>query len=142
MNECVFCKIAKGEVLAHVIYNDNKVLAFLDKHPINPGHVLVIPTKHEFDFFNLDNDTYHHLMDVVKKLASAVKRATNPKKVGLIVAGFDVPHTHLHIIPMHEYHDVTSKAILESTRANPTDGELEKAAKKLKGFISSGSAEN
>ncbi len=135
MNECIFCKISNKEVIAHVVYDDDKVIAFLDKHPINPGHLLVIPKKHESDFYNLDSDTYSHLMNVVKNLASIVERAMNPKKVGLIVAGFDIPHTHIHIVPMHDYHDITSKSLLEGKRSNPTDEELSKVTKELKEFF-------
>jgi len=130
--DCIFCKIANNQSWAHKVYEDDKVVAFLDKHPINPGHTLTIPKKHEPDFFNLEEKIYLHLMTIAQKLAKIVSETINPKKVGLVVAGLDIPHTHIHIIPMHNYYDVTSKSILEGKRANPSDEELASMAEKLK----------
>lgn len=131
MKDCIFCKIAEGKMSAHKVYEDDSAVAFLDKHPINPGHILVIPKVHEPDFYNLEQEVYVHLMEVVQKLGKVVNREMNPKKVGLIIAGLDVPHTHVHIVPIHEYHDITSKSLLEGNRANPTDDELSTVAGKL-----------
>lgn len=134
MKNCLFCKISKSEIQTHTIYEDDYVLAFLDKHPINPGHILVIPKKHKADFYKLDDNLYSKLMFAVKKLADVVNDLTQPKKVGLIIAGWDVEHTHIHIVPMHDYHDITSKSMLEDKRSNPSEEELteiEKALKKL-----------
>lgn len=135
MNDCPFCKISKSEIQTHKIYEDNFVFAFLDKHPINPGHILVIPKNHEADFYKLGNEHYSKLMFVVKKLADVVNNYSHPKKVGLIIAGFDVPHTHVHIVPMHDYHDITSKSILEGKRANPSENELARTAEEIKPLI-------
>lgn len=131
MNDCIFCKIVKGELSSHKIYEDDFVFAFLDKHPINKGHILVVPKKHEPDFFNLDDKDYESLMAIVKKLSKLVNDKIKPRKVGLIVAGWDIPHAHIHIIPMHEYHDITSKSLLEGKRANPSDEELAETAQLL-----------
>lgn len=128
MDDCIFCKIVKGEIPSYKVYEDESVFAFLDLHPINPGHVLVIPKKHEPVFYDLDNETYHALMQTVKKLAETVHIKIQPKKVGLIVAGWDVPHTHVHVVPMQDYHDITSKSLLDGNRANPTAEELSKIA--------------
>jgi histidine triad (HIT) family protein len=136
MMNCPFCKILKDEIPTHKIYEDEYVLAFLDKHPINPGHVLVIPKKHEADFYKLDDNLYYKLMFAVKKLADVVNNFTHPKKVGLIIAGWDVQHTHVHIVPMHDYHDITSKSMLEGKRSNPSDEELKKITEGLKELIS------
>ena len=88
MMNCPFCKILKDEIPTHKIYEDEYALAFLDKHPINPGHILVIPKKHEANFYKLDDDLYCKLMFAVKKLANVVNDLTQPKKVGLIIAGW------------------------------------------------------
>jgi len=132
MNDCIFCKLAGGETPTNKIYEDDATFAFLDKHPINPGHILVVPKTHEPDFYNLEDDIYQVLMSTVKKLSKVVDETFNPKKVGLIIAGWDVPHTHVHIIPMQDYNDITSKAMLEGKRANPTSEELVEVAKTLK----------
>ena len=132
MEDCPFCKISKGEIPTHKIYEDDFSFAFLDKHPINPGHILVIPKTHEPNFYSLDDENYQGLMSAVKKLSTLVNEKIHPKKVGLIIAGWDVPHTHVHIVPMQDYNDITSKSILEGKRANPTDEELERTASILK----------
>ncbi len=128
---CPFCGIAESKISTHKVYEDDFSVAFLDKRPIREGHMLVIPKKHQADFYKLDNETYIELMDTVKKMAALVEDTFHPHKVGLIVAGWDVPHTHVHVVPMHDYHDITSKALLEGERANPSDDELEEALRRL-----------
>ena len=130
--DCIFCKIANQEISAHKVYEDDKVVAFLDKHPFQPGHTLVIPKKHESDFFNLEGGLFDHLMKVVKDLSKMMNDKMKPKKVGLAIAGWDIPHVHVHIVPMHDYHDITSKSLIEGKRSNPTNEELTEIAEKLK----------
>lgn len=128
MDDCIFCKIIDGEIPSYKVYEDDRVLAFLDIHPINPGHILVIPKKHEPHFQNLDTETYTHLMGVVHQLSKVVDEQIQPKRVGLIIAGFDVPHTHVHIVPMQNYHDITSEAYIEGEY---TFGQREGTSKEL-----------
>lgn len=132
MNDCIFCKLASGEIPTNKVYEDERTFAFLDKHPINPGHILVIPKVHIPNFYELRHDDYHALMDTVKTLSERVKNVFNPEKVGLIIAGWDVPHTHVHVVPMMEYHDITSKSSLEGNRANPSQEELQETGEKIK----------
>ena len=131
--DCIFCKIVKGKIPCNKIYEDKDTLAFLDIHPINPGHTIVIPKKHVKDFYNLDDKTYLNVMKTVKKLSKTIETKIKPKKVGLIVAGWDVPHAHIHIVPMHDYHDITSKSLIEGKKSNPSIEELNKIAHKIKG---------
>jgi len=128
---CSFCAIAAGTAPAHRVYADGEVTAFLDKNPINPGHLLVIPNRHVADVYDLDEAAFARLFLAVRRLAPAVKAATNPLKVGLAVAGLDVPHAHVHLIPMHQYHDITSKRMLDGTRARPSDEELARMAEAI-----------
>lgn len=132
MQSCVFCKIIKKEIPSHMVYEDEFVFAFLDIHPIHPGHALVLPKKHEEDFYKLDNEYYNPLMSAVKKIANKIDNNLHPKKVGIMVMGWDVPHAHIHIVPMQDTHDITSKSLLEGMRANPSDEELNSIAAKLK----------
>ena len=129
---CTFCDIAVGAGSAFVVYEDSRAVVFLDKHPINAGHVLVVPRRHVAAFYDLDDDSFAGLMLVVKRMASVIEAVYCPKKVGMLAAGFDVPHAHVHVLPMHDYHDITSKALLEGTRANPADEELRAAAEALR----------
>lgn len=130
-NNCIFCQLAQRNEKSHKIYEDESTFAFLDKHPINPGHILVIPKQHVSDFFDLDDDLYSKVWLAVKRISKIVNKVTKPKKVGVLVAGWDVPHTHIHIVPMHDYHDLTSKSLLEGKRTNPIDEELAEVATKL-----------
>ncbi|MFH1509293.1 MAG: HIT family protein [bacterium] len=104
MSNCVFCKIIKGEVPAHKVYEDENVLAFLDIAPIAPGHTLVVPKNHFETFVETDDFELANLITVSKKVGQAMKQ-------GLSVGGFNVClnndrvagqivfHTHLHVIP-------------------------------------------
>jgi histidine triad (HIT) family protein len=122
-NACIFCAIVTRAASAHVVYEDEAALAFMDINPIRPGHVLVIPKAHMPDFYALDDALYGPLMLAARRVAVAVATTTQPLKVGLAIAGFDVPHTHVHVVPMHDYHDLTSKRLLDGqvTRAAPDE---------------------
>lgn len=101
---CLFCKIIAGEIPAKKIYEDDTVLAFLDIHPVNIGHTLVIPKAHFANLYDTSDETLSHMMTVVKKLSVAVKGALNADGVNIemnndAVAGQIIFHTHLHIIP-------------------------------------------
>jgi histidine triad (HIT) family protein len=100
MNETIFTRIIKGEIPAHKIYEDDKVLAFLDNSPLADGHTLLIP-KQEIDYlFDLPDDLYNYMWQIAKKLAGPLKAAMGAKRVGVIVEGFLVPHTHIHLVPI------------------------------------------
>lgn len=129
--DCRFCVIVADQASTHKVYEDDFSVAFLDIHPIREGHILVIPKAHQPDFYKLNDRDYRALMNTVKKMAALVDKTFHPHKVGLIVAGWDVPHTHVHIVPMHEYHDITSKALLEGERAHPSNEELDKTLERL-----------
>ena len=135
MDGCIFCQVKSPEISSRIVYEDDLAYAILDKHPIQPVHVLVIPKQHQPDFYKLSDDVYTHLMSVVKKLAEVVNTFSQPKKVGLIVAGWDVPHAHVHIVPMHDYHDITTKSAFEGKRADPTPAELSKVSHEMRSFL-------
>lgn len=132
MPDCIFCKIVAGEIPAVKLYEDEKVLAFMDIMPIREGHTLVIPKKHEPNFQDLDDDIYQALMAVTKKLAKKIEVELTPARVGLAVSGFDVSHTHIHLVPMQNGFDVTSKKAIEKKLVQVETAELEKVADKIK----------
>ena len=101
-SNCIFCKIVKGEIPAVKILEDKKYFAFLDVNPINPGHVLLIPKKHTDYIFDLEEKEYQELMLKAKKIAKLLKEKLNPKRVGLAVEGFFIPHVHIHIVPLNK----------------------------------------
>lgn len=130
MTDCIFCKIIEKEIPTHIVYEDEATLAFLDRNPIRPGHLLVIPKRHEPDIKDLDKETYHTLMDVVQKLSRKVSDVLKPQRVGLVVSGWDVPHTHVHVVPMEQPHDISSRLDREETVPPSTD-ELSAIAQRL-----------
>lgn len=132
MAACVFCGIARGDIPACTVYDDGAVIAFMDRNPINAGHVLVIPKVHQEHFHDLSEALYCRVLLVARRVAHAVAAIHHPKKVGFAVAGFDVPHAHVHIVPMHHYHDLTSAHHLNGTLGTPSTEELEQAARSIR----------
>lgn len=104
MAECIFCKIAKGEIPADKVYEDKEFLAFLDIIPINPGHTLLIPKEHHKNLYDMPDGLLSNMAPLIKKLAIAVKQGVNADGINIgmnndSVAGQVVPHAHFHIIP-------------------------------------------
>jgi histidine triad (HIT) family protein len=107
----IFTKIINGEIPSHKVYEDDKTYAFLDIHPAQPGHTLVIP-KTEVEFvWDLPDEDYTALMSTVKKVAARLKKVVGTPFVGEFIIGVDVPHAHVHLIPFsdakqldHEFH--------------------------------------
>lgn len=129
MNETIFTKIIKGEIPCHKIYEDELTFAFLDIHPVQPGHVLVVP-KQQIEFvWDLDDSLYRAVMATVKKVALRSKEVLGVPYVGLQVIGVDVPHAHVHVIP---FSDVTVyKNSHPDMNAEPDHAVLAEIAKKL-----------
>ena len=98
---CIFCKIVKGEIPADVVYEDSKVIAFLDIRPVNPGHVLVVPKSHHPTMLETPDPVVSDIFVKAKKLMIAIKDVTEADFVVLSVVGTDVPHLHLHLIPRY-----------------------------------------
>jgi len=129
---CTFCAIIERVESAFIVYENSHAVVFLDKHPINTGHVLVIPKSHVQSFYELEEDDFIQLMLVVRLVAAVLNATFKPRKVGMLAAGFDVAHAHIHVLPMHDYHDITSKIILEGRRPNPSDRELGTVADQIR----------
>lgn len=102
----IFSKIIAGEIPAHVVAESNEFLAFLDINPLAEGHVLVIPKKEVDYIFDLDDETYTGLQIFAKIVATAIKKAIPCKKVGVAVIGLEVPHAHIHLIPLNRVDDL------------------------------------
>ena len=102
MEDSIFTKIINGEIPSHKIYEDEQTYAFLDIHPITPGHVLVVPKQQVAFVWDLDDQTYQALMTTTKKLATHLRAALGVPFVGEQVIGVDVPHAHVHLIPFTE----------------------------------------
>lgn len=102
----IFTKIVNGEIPAHKVAENEKYLAFLDISPTAKGHTLVIPKKEVDYLFDLDDELYSGLQLFAKKVAVGLKKAVPCVKVGVLVLGLEVPHAHIHLIPMQSESDV------------------------------------
>ncbi len=127
----IFSKIIKGEIPSHKIAENDQFLAFLDINPLVEGHVLVIP-KVEVDYlFDLDDDTYLQLLSFAKPVAAALKKAISCKRVGMAVVGLEVPHVHIHLVPMSQMDDINfTKAKMQVSEKN-----LEATASKIRAVM-------
>lgn len=102
----IFSRIVAGEIPCYKVAENDKYFAFLDINPVAPGHTLVIP-KHEVDYiFNLDDEEYEGLMQFAKKVAKALEATMPCKRVGVAVMGLEVPHTHVHLVPINKESDM------------------------------------
>lgn len=103
----IFTRIAKGEIPSYKVAEDDNYYAFLDIAPLAKGHTLVIPKHVEDDYvFNLDQETYEGLWAFARKVAVALKAAVPCKRVGVAVLGMEVPHTHIHLVPLQSEGDM------------------------------------
>lgn len=103
----IFTKIAKGEIPSFKVAENDEFYAFLDINPLAEGHTLVIPKNVEDDYiFNLDEKTYEGLWNFARKVAVALKQAVPCKRVGVAVLGMEVPHTHIHLVPLQSEGDM------------------------------------
>jgi histidine triad (HIT) family protein len=123
----IFSKIIAGEIPAHKVAETDEFLAFLDISPLAEGHVLVIP-KTEVDYiFDIDDETYLGLQMFAKVVATGIKKAIPCKKVGVAVIGLEVPHAHIHLIPMNRVDDMN----FSRPKLSPTQDELAATAEKI-----------
>ena len=113
----IFSRIVAGEIPAHRLREDDRFLAFLDVRPIRPGHSLVIPKEEIDHFFDLPDDLLAELMVFAKPVANAIRSVTGSARVGCAVVGVEVPHAHLHLVPVDSVGD------LDFRKASEADGD-------------------
>jgi histidine triad (HIT) family protein len=124
----VFSKIIAGEIPCHRIAEDERYLAFLDIQPLVPGHVLVIP-KIEVDYiFNCEDELLAGLILFAKKVAKMMEGKFDCKRIGVSVIGLEVPHTHIHLIPINGVTDMD----FSREKMNPSKNELERIAELIR----------
>jgi histidine triad (HIT) family protein len=102
----IFGRIIQGQLPCHKILENEEFLAFLDIKPLNPGHTLVIPKKEVDYFFDLDDNLLGRLMAFSKKVAAMIKKEIPCKKIGVVVAGLEIPHAHVHLVPINALGDL------------------------------------
>jgi histidine triad (HIT) family protein len=102
----LFTKIIRGEIPGRFVFRDARAVAFLTIRPIKPGHVLVVPVEEIDHWLDLPPELNAHLFQVAQKVGRALQHAYAPVKVGMLVAGLEVPHVHLHLLPVDEISDL------------------------------------
>ncbi len=130
MQDSLFTKIIKGEIPCHKVYEDDKTLAFLDIHPVTPGHTLVVPKQQVEFVWDLGESEYQALMSTVLKVAKQLRLELGASYVGEMVVGTDVPHAHVHLVGFNEtreIHEVLKTRELEE----PDHTALARMAEKL-----------
>ena len=130
---CVFCRIVQKEALASIVYEDDKIIVFLDIRPLNQGHTLIIPREHYETVYDIPEDLLAHIHKIVKRTAVAVKDATKADGITIIqqnghAAGQEVFHLHVHVVPRYEGQKLPKFTEIP----NASREQLEKTAERLR----------
>ncbi len=124
----IFTKIINREIPGYIVAEDDRFIAFLDINPLVLGHTLVVP-KQEVDYiFDLDDDTLAGLNVFAKKVATAIEKAMPCKRIGVAVIGLEVPHAHVHLIPLNTMDDIN----FSRTKLTPSKDELTKVTARIR----------
>ena len=124
----IFTRIINREIPGHIVAEDDRFIAFLDIMPLVVGHTLVVPKKEVDYIFDLDDDTLAGLHLFAKRVAAAVKKSVPCQRIGVAVIGLEVPHVHVHLVPMNSMSDIN----FSKPKLQPTKEELTQVAEKIK----------
>lgn len=125
----IFTKIINREIPGHIVAENEHALAFLDINPLTTGHTLVVPKQEVDKLFDLDKEAYQSLMSFAYDVAQAVEKAMPCLRVGVAVIGLEVPHAHIHLIPLNSMDDIN----FSRPKLNPSQEELKAVAEKIAG---------
>lgn len=128
----IFTRIIEGEIPGTFIWRDEKCAAFMSIAPLRPGHTLVVPFAEVDHWLDLPDDLRRHLTDVAAKVGKAIDAAFNPEKVGMMIAGLEVPHTHIHLVPINSVNDLD----FANANSGVDRDELESAAASIRTELS------
>src|SRR6478609_3772212 len=127
----IFTKIINREIPGHIVAENDHFIAFLDVMPLVKGHTLVVPKK-EIDYiFDLEDETLSDMMVFAKKVAKVLKKAVPCKRIGVAVIGLEVPHAHVHLVPMNSMSDIN----FTQPKLTPSKEELSKTAEEIKKYL-------
>ena len=128
----IFTRIIDGEIPGRFVWQDDVCVAFLDVRPLAHGHVLVVPRTEVDQWTDLDADTAAHLMTVAQKVGQAQMALLSPARVGLMIAGFEVPHVHVHVVPINGMGDLD----FANADTNPDQAALDELHRRLAATLS------
>lgn len=124
----LFTRIIDGELPGRFVHRDDRAVAFLSINPLQPGHTLVVPVAEVDHWLDLDPDLAAHLMVVAQRIGRAAQVAFEPVKVGMMIAGLEVPHCHIHVVPIRGVHDLD----FANADPSPDPDALDDAAERLR----------
>lgn len=127
----IFSQIIEGNIPGTFVWKDDQAVAFMSINPLNTGHTLVVPRAEIDHWLDLPTELAQHLMAVSHSIAKAQQQAFNPARVGLAIAGFEVPHCHIHVVPMHGMHHLD----FANAAATVYPAELETAAEAIRSAL-------
>jgi|TARA_B110000263_G_scaffold69932_1_gene60884 histidine triad (HIT) family protein len=127
----IFSKIVKDEIPSFKIHEDDDFLAFLDVYPLKKGHTLVIPKKQTDYIFDIDSEEYLNLWNFAKIIAKAMKKVIKCKRVSIVVIGLEVPHAHIHLIPINSIEEIN----FEQPKLSFTNEEMKNIANLIRTAI-------
>jgi histidine triad (HIT) family protein len=127
----VFTRIIDGELPARFVWKDDRCVAFLTHRPLRPGHTLVVPRQEVDHWLDLEPELLGHLMAVSHSLGKALQHGFQPLKVGMIIAGLEVPHAHIHLVPFHTMEQLNFSQVDQ----NPRPEDLERAAETIRASL-------
>jgi len=124
----VFTRIINGELPGRFVWRDDRCVAFLSIQPLRPGHTLVVPRAEVDHWIDLEPDLARHLMTVSQSIAKALQHGFQPLRVGLAIAGLEVPHCHIHVLPIDAIRDLD----FANQDVNPRPADLDHAAETIR----------
>jgi histidine triad (HIT) family protein len=127
----IFTRIIDGELPGRFVWRDEKAVAFLTINPLNPGHALVVPRREVDHWLDLEPELLAHLTRVSHTIAKAIQQAFRPSKVGWVIAGLEVPHVHIHLIPIDKLEDLS----FARAEKNPDPKMMDDAAARLRAAL-------
>ena len=127
----IFTKIIQNEIPSYKIAEDDNYIAILDAFPLVKGHILVIPKKEVDKIFDLDKETYLGLMEFAYKIAPAIEKAIPCLRVGMAVVGLEVPHVHVHLVPLNTMNDIN----FTQPKLKLSNEEMTEIAEKIKSYL-------
>lgn len=129
----IFTRIIEGEIPGTFVWRDDRCVAFMSIAPLRPGHTLVVPIVEIDHWLDLDRPLRDHMMDVSSRIGRAIQMAFNPEKVGLMIAGLEVPHTHIHLVPIETVNDLD----FANADTGAVREDLERASRQILEFLDS-----
>ena len=124
----IFSRIIAGELPARFVWKDARCVAFLSNRPLRPGHTLVVPREEIDHWLDLDTDLLAHVVVTAQSIGKAQMAAFKPARIGLMLAGLEVPHAHFHVVPIRGVHDLD----FGNQDPNPDEAMMEKAAEAIR----------